>query len=713
MSQSTRERGRRETVAALVRKLSVRQPLIIAIEDLHWADPAALGHAAEIAATVGSCPAILVLTSRTGTDSLDHAWRSAIGDTPLATIDLGPLRRDEALAMAGALSDASDEVACACVERSGGHPLFLEQLLRSAGEPSLPALDGSTDIPTAIQSVVLARLDALTPADRQALRAASVLGQRFTADAVRYIVGDVNYACTRLVQHHLVRSVGDGFLFTHALIRDGVYSSLLKPQRQALHRRAAEWSADHDAVLHAEHLDRAGGADAARAYLAAAQTQAAAFRNDEALRLVERGLALAGDRADMCSLMLIKGQLLHDLGRIDESMGAYEAVLQAATDDAERCRAWLGLAQGMRITDRLPEALALLEQAEAVAVSCGLTPELAQIHHLRGNLYFPLGRLDECRREHELALEEARRVGSAELEARALSGLGDSEYVRGRLRTAYEHFRRCVDLAREHGLGRIEVANLPMVAVGQFYGGDPRAAASEALAGVEAASRVGHARAQLIALQVAGYSLIDTGELALAKELFEQALPLIQRLGAWRFEPISLLFLAKIIAREGQYPEAIELLDRAVTASRKTGPSFTGPWTQGALAVVTRDSEVRRVALEEGERLLQTGCVSHNYFWFYRDAMEAALSSGDWDRAERYAAALEVYTRPEPLPCTDFFIARGRALATLGRLGCNTELLATLTRVREEGQRLGFVTALRAIETALLDRKQDGPTRRE
>jgi hypothetical protein len=65
------------------------------------------------------------------------------------------------------------------------------------------------------------------------------------------------------------------------------------------------------------------------------------------------------------------------------------------------------------------------------------------------------------------------------------------------------------------------------------------------------------------------------------------------------------------------------------------------------------------------------------------------------------------------LPWTDFFIARCRSLATLGRLGCDTELLAKLTRVRDEGQRLGFVTALRAIETALLDRKQDGPTRRE
>jgi hypothetical protein len=80
----------------------------------------------------------------------------------------------------------------------------------------------------------------------------------------------------------------------------------------------------------------------------------------------------------------------------------------------------------MRITDRLPEALATLDKSERAAISLGLVPELAQIHHLRGNLYFPLGRLDDCRREHELALDAARRIGSAELEARAIASVTSS-----------------------------------------------------------------------------------------------------------------------------------------------------------------------------------------------------------------------------------------------------------------------------------------------
>ena len=105
----------------------------------------------------------------------------------------------------------------------------------------------------------------------------------------------------------------------------------------------------------------------------------------------------------------------------------------------------------------------MLEKAEKPAMENHLAAELAQIHHLRGNLYFPLGDLDGCLREHGAALNWAREAGLPEAEARALGGLGDAHYLNGRVRTAYDRFRGCVDLCRRHGLGQVEVANLPMV----------------------------------------------------------------------------------------------------------------------------------------------------------------------------------------------------------------------------------------------------------
>ena len=106
-------------------------------------------------------------------------------------------------------------------------------------------------------------------------------------------------------------------------------------------------------------------------------------------------------------------------------------------------------------------------------------------------------------------------------------------------------------------------------------------------------------------------------------------------------------------------------------------------------------------ALTEGEALLATGCVSHNYLLFYPDAMEASLIAGDWDGVERYAAALEAYTRPEPLSWANLRSARGRALARYGRGERGDPRLRELRRLREEADRVGWKSALPALERAL------------
>src|SRR6516165_12752402 len=181
--------------------------------------------------------------------------------------------------------------------------------------------------------------------------------------------------------------------------------------------------------------------------------------------------------------MRLKGEILHDLGSMPEAGRAYQAALEAAADDPERCTAWIGLAAVKRVTDdlagavadlKLADAVADLKLADAVAVRHCLLAEQARIHFLRGNLCFPRGDLDGCLREHGIGLELAKRAGATELEAMALGGLGDAEYVRGRMISAHERFSECVGLCERHGFGRIEVANRPMMAFTRFFAGDIR-----------------------------------------------------------------------------------------------------------------------------------------------------------------------------------------------------------------------------------------------
>ena len=131
------------------------------------------------------------------------------------------------------------------------------------------------------------------------------------------------------------------------------------------------------------------------------------------------------------------------------------------------------------------------------AVAQGLTAERASIHYLRGNLYFPRSDIESCLREHGQSLELARAAGSAELEAAALGGLGDAEFLRGRMISAHDRLLRCVELAREQNLGRIEVSNLAQIANTLLYFDRARSTGS-ALTTAAAAAKVGHGRAQLM-----------------------------------------------------------------------------------------------------------------------------------------------------------------------------------------------------------------------
>ena len=274
-------------------------------------------------------------------------------------------------------------------------------------------------MPGSVQSLVQARLDQLDPADKQALLAAAVFGQRFSLEGLRYLLERPDYGCAALVEQVLVRPQGDDFLFAHALIRDAVYDLLLKASRRALHRRAADWFEGRDPVLYAEHLDRAADPTAAGAYLEAARHEAAVYHYEPAQALVGRGLAIAAAAAERSALTCLQGELWHHLGSMAASRAAYEAALAAAGDDEPAaCRARLGLAAVKRVTEDLDGALADLERAQDVAERHGLTEELARIHFLRGNLYFPRGNIAGCLEEHQKSLELARtlrlaRAGSA------------------------------------------------------------------------------------------------------------------------------------------------------------------------------------------------------------------------------------------------------------------------------------------------------------
>ena len=653
---------------------------------------------ASMAATAGDCPTLLVMTSRIEGDPLDQSWRGAAGGASLMTIDLGPLRETEASSMASDFVDSNSRFVRNCIARADGNPLFLEHLLQGAEDSEEDSVPGS------IQSLVLARMDRTDAADREALQAASVFGQHFSLDALRHLIGDPRYDCAGLIERQLVRREGQDYQFSHAMVREGVYSSLLDAMKREIHNRAAEWFKDVDPVLRADHLGRAENPEAVNAYLEAAAMETEQFRFKRALQLIGRGREIATDDGDIFRLLMLEGTCQSDIGNPAEAVDVYRQARDVAIDDIGRCHASIGLASGMRLVDDYDNALSALDQAEPIARANDMHRELSQVHYYRGSIYFPLGNLEGCLEQHGLALDHARRAGSAEEEALALSGLGDANYMRGYMITAFGFYDQCIELSRRHGFGRIEIANLTLRADTNLYQNRLKIAYDECMVAVGAAAKVGHHRAEIVARAGGlGWIGIETDNLADTRHELELALDQARRVGAGRFQAMSLVFLAKVLVLEGDWARATSSAEEAVSISREAGITFTGPMALGVLATCRADPEARNRALDEAEEILRDNCVSHNYFYLYRDGMEIHLHTGEWDRVEYFARTLEDYTRGEPLPWTDFFIARARALAAHGQGDTGDGATAELTRLRDEAVEVGFVTALPALERALAD----------
>ena len=300
---------------------------------------------------------------------------------------------------------------------------------------------------------------------------------------MRRLIDAPDYVCDGLVANALVVPEGDDFLFAHALIQEGAYSTLLRARRRELHRRAADWFAATDPVLHAQHLDRADDdARAAAPIFDAALAQRTAYFTEAALRLIERGLEIAKKRARRSPRAhLSQGRTATDLGDIAASIDTYRADWPLRPTKQVYAARNSGSRRACGSTRDLPKPWRCSTRPSRWRNSDDMVAELARLHHLRGNILFPLGRIDGLPRPSTSAALLMRGASaSPEAEARALGGLADAAYAQGRMRTAFEHFSRCVDLSREHGLGRIEVANRSMVGFSRMYLNEARQAREDA-----------------------------------------------------------------------------------------------------------------------------------------------------------------------------------------------------------------------------------------
>jgi class 3 adenylate cyclase/tetratricopeptide (TPR) repeat protein len=701
MDNNARTEGKMTVLVRLLECASQQQPVMLRVEDLHWADASLMPFLSRVAAATADYPVLLVMTSRIEGDPIDQTWRAGARGAAMTTTDLSPLREDDALEMAlAALPDDAD-LARECVSQADGNPLFLDQLLRNADQVA------GHEMPASVQSIVLARMDSLDVDDRRALQAASVLGQRFVLDALRWMLDAIEQSFEELVRYTLLIPDDDSLVFAHALVRDGVYASLLTPRRRQLHARAAEWFAGRDPVLHAEHLGQAEDPSAPRAYMVAGRAEVAAYRYERALALAERGLAVAVSRSDRYDLSVLRADILQALGHPSDAIDVLREALSLAETADEKRPLWIAIAASCRLLGDPDGGVSALDEAEALGLGADANSDnkqQAQIHYYRATFHFSAGDIDNCLAQNEAALHCAEMAQDPEWRASAHSGLGDAYYARGQMRTALENFRRCMDLAEQNGLGRIVFGNRFMIGNLLRYQnelGDALVMVNDA---VDMARTVENRRSEMYALMLLGEFLMEGNDYEGAESQLTQALSIARNMGNERVIPYFTYDLACARFGQGDRAAAVELLDEAIEISRRTDIAFIGPRVLGAIAVISDDPRRRQDALAEGEEVLAGGhCIAHNHMWFYRFAIDSALADQAWEEAERYADALDAFTEAERIPWADLHIKRGRLTAALGRDPADAQARHELTELRDQASAVGQLAVAAELAEILAD----------
>ena len=184
MENETRAAQAGTAMRRLIEQSCRNRPLLLVVEDLHWADGSTLDLLSMMSEGLQDLPALLLVTTRVDGDPLGQRWSPS---RPLLTLDLGALSSAEAGALAQSYAGIDPASAEACIRRAAGNPLFLDQLFRHAQTEA----DGT--VPGSVRSLVQARMDRLPKMSRLALQAAAVLGQTFSADDLCHLLGEAEF----------------------------------------------------------------------------------------------------------------------------------------------------------------------------------------------------------------------------------------------------------------------------------------------------------------------------------------------------------------------------------------------------------------------------------------------------------------------------------------------------------------------------------------
>ncbi|HEY1669173.1 MAG TPA: AAA family ATPase [Trebonia sp.] len=620
-----------EHVLGTLDRLSCVQPVLLAVEDLHWADRSTLDLVAFLFRSLRQSRVMIAVTYRSDELHRRHPLRPLLTswerDRSINRVDLSRFSRDEVAAQLGAIlgQRPGPAVTETVFDRSGGNAYLVEELAGAVAAGGDPA-----DLPPSLADVLLSRVDALTVNALKLLRTASVAGravpERLLAEVAGLEEAELLRALREAVDGHLlvVDQSGHGYAFRHALTRDAVYEDMLPGERVRLHAAYAA-ALDRDQDPGGDEADASALAyhwyaalDLPRALPAAvraAARAAVAGAPAEALRLLERALEIwprvadAPQRTgiDRVGVSRLAADAAYRSGALDRARSLLADALAelaadaSGTDPLQHALLLERYAVVQRDSSDPAAATATLQRALDLLPSDRVTRVHAVVLATMASLQMREDDMTGCAETARRAIEAARAAGAKDAEADASVSLGSSACYLGQTEAGLASLRDGLRLARELGDPPVALRAYINLSDALELLGRHAEAAQAAAEGIELATRTGMARtlgSYLIGNRAE--SLLRMGQLDEADELTSQALAALPE-GV--FSATLHQFRAEIAVMRGRHDEATAS-DRATR--RIVGDTVDIQFTQtlrytaAMIALGSGDMAAAREAVSEG-----------------------------------------------------------------------------------------------------------------
>ena len=587
-------------VRRLFEALARRRPLVVVLDDIHWAEPTFLDLVEHVAAA-RAVPLFVVCLARPELLDARPTWQASSANATILRLE--PLTDHEARELlAGVRGDAmvAEATGSRVLEAAEGNPLFLEQLLAMHAEHG-----EELGVPPTVQAVLAARIDRLPPLERTVVQRAAVQGRVFSRRALAELVGEqdlprLDQTLVALERRELIRpdrhafgaEADDGVRFAHGLVRDAAYQFLPKATRSRLHERLAGWleqTADQRLAELEEvvgyHLEqayryrtelgpvgapeRALGAEAARRLDSSGRRALGRSDLPAAINLLERAAALLSheDRG-RAELLACLGAALAEAGRLSEA----DRVLQEAVDCArlhgdDRLEGHAVVEQLLlRIqvdTEKaIAEAREISERVRGIFEDHDDDRGLCKLWRLRALLHWLEGHCRAAEAAWEQAAEYARKAGDDRERAEILSWIASSAFVGPT--PAGEGIRRCEEIRNQvHDHRRAAAATLyPLAGLYSMIGRFDTARELLDIA-YRTLEDLGFVTLSSSFTQYEGFVELLANDLARAEQGLALGLKRLEDMGEKAFVSSSAALLAEVLHQQGRHEEAARLVDRS------------------------------------------------------------------------------------------------------------------------------------------------------